>query len=384
MRRLSRPLINRSVLVLAAFLAACQPKAIPMTPEETQRMETLTANMTTRCVGRYLIDMPSSFVLNSESNTEIEGIKIAMRPMDKRLFEMTLAGREAELKRMHMAGKPNRLFLKRVETAPVIALGKVFNRAEESGAAEFGRTLELLAWRDGYEVRMSINSTDGTDIPFDTSVVGTPFEASGRRIWSEYKDRNDTPEKLAHLLKVYERVSGRKDTEIPTEQGVCFANGFVKGPPTDEEVLFIRHDLENAPDVGSTFHSLSNITEDTELLDRSAAIEADLKERSGRTLRKGKSSAQIPGAQEWLMTKKSRDSGLMQAMTLEANSKIGSAATPVVIFGLNAGGGYRTQPKSNEEAATRPPLTKNTFSEAEAMSIWDKVSATLRPRPGAF
>lgn len=372
MRRLIRPPINRSVLVLAALLVACQPKAIPMTPEEAQRVETLTANMTTRCVGRYLIDMPQSFVLNSGSNTEIEGVKIEVRLLDKGLFEMALEAKQAELRNTRFRGDEQHFpFVRSSTPLPSRWQGLVIDRARSIDTGRLSRALEIFGWLDGYLITAYIESRDNT-FPEDAN------DSIAKQLG------NDTPEKLAHLLKVYERVSGRKDTEIPTEQGVCFANGFVKGPPTDEEVLFIRHNLENAPDVGSTFHSLSNITEDTELLDRSAAIEADLKERSGRTLRKGKSSAQIPGAQEWLMTKKSRDSGLMQAMTLEANSKIGSAATPVVIFGLNAGGGYRTQPKSNEEAATRPPLTKNTFSEAEAIAIWDKVSSTLRPRPGAF
>lgn len=373
MSRLIRPLVKRSILVLAALLAACQPKAIPMTPEEAQRVETLTANMTTRCVGRYLIDMPQSFVLNSESNTEIEGVKVAVRPMNKGLFEMALEAKKAELRDMRFHGDRSALpFVRAITSLPAPSAGVLIDRAESPDTSRLSRRLEVLGWRDGYQISAFIDATDNTFPEHSNDSIAKQLG-------------NDSPEKLAHLLKVYERVSGRKDTEIPTEQGVCFANGFVKGPPTDEEVLFVRHDLENAPDVGSTFHSLSNITEDTELLDRGAAIEADLKERSGRTLRKGKSSAQISGAQEWLMTKKSRDSGLMmQAMTLEANSKIGSAATPVVIFDLNAGGGYRMQPKSNEEAATRPPLTKNTFSEAEAIALWDKVSSTLRPRPGAF
>jgi hypothetical protein len=361
------------MFVLAALVVACQPKAIPMTPEEAQRVETLTANMTTRCVGRYLIDMPLSFALHSESNTEIEGVKIDVRPLDKRLFEMALEAKQAELNRTKFHGDRSELpFVRAITSLPAPSVGVLIDRAEGPDTSRLSRRLEVLGWRDGYQISAFIDATDNT---FPEHANDSIAKQLG----------NDTPEKLAHLLKVFERISGRKDTEIPTEQGVCFANGFVKGPATDEEVLFIRHNLENSPDVGSTFHSLSDITEDTELLDRSAAIEADLKERSGRTLRKGKSLAQIPGAQEWLMTKKGRDSDLMvHAMTLEANSKIGSATTPVVVFNLNAGGGYRTQAKSNEEAATRPPLITNTFSEAESVAIWDKITATLRPRPGAF
>lgn len=373
MRAVYKPVLSIAAAALLALSTGCQPKAPAMTPEEIQRVEDFTSSMTTRCVGRYLIDLPQSFVLYSESNTEIEGIKIQVQPMDKQLFELTLAEQLSELERTKFHGSRRDLpFVRKISQIPGPALGVLIDRAEGQDTSRLSRRLEISAWRDGFEITAFVDATDNS---FPEHANDSIAKQLG----------NDTPEKLAHLLEVYERISGRKDTEIPTEQGVCFANGFLKGPPTDEEVVMVRHILSNTPDVGATFHSLSNITEDTELLDRGAAIEANLKERSGRTLRKGKSLAQIPGAQEWLMTMKGRDSDLMwQKMTLEANSKIGAAATPVVIFDLNAGGGYRTQPKSNEEAATRPPLTKNTFTEAESLAIWDKVTATLRPRPGAF
>ena len=74
-----------------------QPKAIPMTPEEAQRVEALTANMTTRCMGRYLVDMPERFVLNPVSTTQIEGVKVAVQPMLKQHFEMALEAVIVEL-----------------------------------------------------------------------------------------------------------------------------------------------------------------------------------------------------------------------------------------------------------------------------------------------
>lgn len=374
MRRLIRPLINRSVLVLVALLAACQPKAILMTPEEAQRVETLTANMTTRCVGRYLIDLPQSFVLYSESSTEIEGIKVAVRPMNKGLFETALETKQFELRKTRFHGDEQQLpFVRSITALPLPWIGVVIDRAESVDTGRLSRVLEVLGWLDGYEIAASIEATDNT-FPEDAN------DSIAKQLG------NDTPEKLAHLLKVYERISGRKDTEVPTEQGVCFANGFVKGPPTDEESVQLRHLMQGVEDVGFEFQSYSDLQQDTDLLDRGQGIESNLEKMHGKTLRKGKASAQVAGAQEWLMSMKSSSgSGLIwHHMTLEANSKVVSAQTPVVIFDLDAGGSHRTQPKSNEEAATRAPLTKNTFSEAEAVAVWDKVSSTLRPRPGAF
>lgn len=181
---------------------------------------------------------------------------------------------------------------------------------------------------------------------------------------------------------MYERVRGRGDHEVPTEQGVCFANGFLRGEPSDEEQVDLYYHLHLAKDVYFAFHSLSDLQQDDELLDRSKAIEEMLEEASGYTLRKGNVKGPIKSAQEWLMSKKSSESGLLyQHFTLEANAKIGSAMTPVLILDMNAGIRIPGPELSLEQAAVAKPLSKTTFSEAQSVVLWDKVAPTLRPRP---
>ena len=126
MHLLRTRLLPALALTLAAAVAACQPKAIPMTPKESQRVETINSNMTTRCLGRHLIDMPESFVLNSESSTEIEGVKIKVKPMDKLSFNYALETREIVLRREHMDGKPDVPRLKKVIPLPQGRLGFIF------------------------------------------------------------------------------------------------------------------------------------------------------------------------------------------------------------------------------------------------------------------
>ncbi|WP_434516415.1 hypothetical protein AB6Q56_07320 [Dechloromonas sp. ARDL1] len=67
----------------ALLMTACSPsfKVPEMTPEETSRLEALTQRMTTRCVGRYLIDLPEDFVLNPANPVTVEGIPIKVTPM---------------------------------------------------------------------------------------------------------------------------------------------------------------------------------------------------------------------------------------------------------------------------------------------------------------
>lgn len=357
------------VLLSLLLLAACQPNdEIPaMTPEESQTIETLTARMTPRCVGHYLIDLPDGFVINPITTTKLEGVAITIEPMERHRFNSALkARREAIEKEPPVAG--GKLPFLRIEHRLQDAAGIVFDRADSPGRAGIGRTLELHAWRNGFGLHLEIEATDYKGAGFDR-----PDDPP-----------NDVPEKLAHLLNVYERVRGRDDLDVPTEQGVCFANGFLRGEPNDEEEVNLYYHLSAANDVYFSFHHLSGIASDTEtLLDRGPAIEKHLKERNGMTLRKGKRESHSLKFEEWLSSVGSETSpGMMfHDMTLEMNSKTVSAVTPLFIVDLDSGVEYPGPALSLEEAAVHKPLTQATFNAAQTVALWDKVTATLRPRP---
>ena len=62
-------------------------------------------------------------------------------------------------------------------------------------------------------------------------------------------------------------------------------------------------------------------------------------------------------------------------LALEANSRIGSAQTPLVILEMDTG---------SENRVLRDPIDKAALTEGEAVAFWDVVSRTLRPRPNGF
>lgn len=359
-------------LVLAAQLVACSPTVPTMTPEETQRINELTAQMTPRCIGRYLIDLPEPFVLNTISTTEIEGVKIRVTPMPRAKFDYNLLNREEELRKMHMDGKPETPFLKAISKLPGGAIGVVFNRAEETGVLDVGRLLELWGWNNGYLMRVDINATDASD----------PKYASDN-YWKN--QGNDTPQKLSQLLKIYERLHGRADNEIPTEKGVCFPNGFLSGEPTNEEPIDLYYHLGTVEDVYFGFHYLSGIgPEKNTLLERGKAINESIARNNGKTLRKGKRQANGLAFEEWLSMQETDPGVKDYDMTLELNSKEGNARKPLLVTDFYSGVRHPRPQPSLEEIAVQKPIAKASLGEAESLAIWDKVTATLRPRPGAF
>ncbi len=374
-------------LSLASALIACQPKVDTMSPDEIQRVESLTANMTTRCVGRFLVDLPEIFILNSESRTDVEGVKINVKPMDKRFFLEQLTSKHNELLKLHMDGKPDRPVLKRIESTPTITVGMVFNRAEKSGSAEFARTLELWAWKDGYEIFLHINATDGTDIPFDETLIGTPFESSARRIWSEYKEQNDTPQKLAHLLNIYERVQGRKDTEIPTEPGLCIANGFVVGVERDEQDTGVVYHLANAPDVWIGITNDDLVVADKTLFQRAPEVERGMKHNQVKTLRKSARTIHGLPYEEWLFGNTPYQDEVRGTQFLLHGNETGlDPSRPYLKLAMYNGDRIPT-PDLNmaekDKLELNKALAKATLTDSAAIAIWDKITATLRPRPGA-
>ena len=110
--------------------------------------------------------------------------------------------------------------------------GYVFNRSR-TGAEATIRTLELMAWRSGSQITVL---SDATDMSLDTD----PMVCDIRK--------TDVPDKLARLLNVYERVRGRADLEVPAEQGICFANGFLRGEPNDKEEVNLYYHLATEKD----------------------------------------------------------------------------------------------------------------------------------------
>ena len=363
-------------LGLVALLYACQPKAPPMTPEETQRVESLTANMSTRCVGRFLVDMPERFVLNSESTTEIEGVKIAVRPMDKWLFEKTLEARENSLARTKFFGDRSSLpFLREKFELPVPSVGVIFDRAESESTSRLSRTLDLLGWRDGFEIKAVINATDNT---FPESANDSIAKQLG----------NDTPEKLAHLLKVYERVSGRKDTEVPSVPGLCIPNGFVAGAEREGQETDAVYHLADAPDVWFGFGSTDAVRSKTSLFQRSAEVERFIERQEVKTIRKETRTLHGLPYEEWLFGNYPYQDGVRGTkFYLYGNELRADPKQPFVEFKLLNGdripvGELSMQQK--DALRLNEILTKATLTEAEALAVWDKVSATFRPRPGAF
>jgi hypothetical protein len=342
------------------LLTACSTAPAPLTLEEKSTVTQLTENLKPHCVGRYLIDLPEDMLASGSAT--IEGVDVEAEAMPEYEFEHQL---EKRAKALHAIkhfegyrflyedgqpdGKNSRYF---------ISLGDAHELSDST------RVIEAYKWDRGYRITLKIVAHDDThSIHRNEPLYQQNFT-------------DDLPAKRQRVLDLLSHIRGRAETDIPKEPGLCFFGGFWVGKATSQENVSTFCYLKEKPDVTFQLDTDSNIRETTTLLDRSVDIHAMLKADGDKTIRKG--PVPLPGLQttdEWLTAGLTQANIPGQFMTLEANSKVGSAQTPLLTLTMHNG----SPPLDIDWKSTHASLTEN-----EAVALWDAVSRTLRPRTQGF
>lgn len=364
------------LLIIAALLVACSPKAIPMSPEEIQRTESLMASVSTRCVGRYLIELPAAFVLNSESTTKIDGVSVSVHPMEESIFNAKRELRLADLARTKFVGAESSLpFVRSITPLEKPLIGVFIDRARNVHEGRLGRTLEILGWRDGFTINATVEATDNS-FPED---AGDPISQ---------KIGSDVSEKRSALFNVFLRVSGRADSDVPDKPGLCIPNGFVSGAErANQETDFVYH-MAGAPDVWFGFESSDEIREDNSLLQRASQLEGAMAEVGAKVLRKGRRDVHGQEFEELLFVN-TQEQFKVRGVHFRMNGNELRKVPEQPFLGVHFHNGKRIpRPEmtmaQKDDLKLNEPLVKATLSDAEALAIWDRVTSTLRSRPGAY
>jgi hypothetical protein len=330
-----------------------------MNDQEAKRVKAWTQDMTTRCVGRSVIELPQAFVLNSESETTVDGIRVQVEPQAKKLIDARLESRHNALVNATLLGSKAKILNRIVELPD--GTGIVFDRAR-TDESNILRTHELWAWRDGFSIYAL---ADARDMSFGDAQDGRA---------------TDTAEVFGNLMRLQSRIRGRRIDEIPTEVGTCIANGFISGPAAEAETIQMAFHLQGSRDVYFNFVSWTDLRETDSLLERSAKVEREMKASGTTTVRKGKQSLHGQAWEEWLFRGPTPERVHGHMFSMKANEKTGSPQTPHLTWELFNGFDIPHPVRSPEESAKIAALSNATLSEAEAVALWDAVIATIRPR----
>ncbi|ROR10029.1 T6SS immunity protein Tli4 family protein [Erwinia sp. JUb26] len=330
--------------------------------KEKHMVNTLFATTQTQCVGRYIFEVPASFENTLTDRAEINEVTISSRRLYPPVFAQRIRLREQALKDSHTVDAIDRPFLKQVYRLSENAV--IFDHNRNESAAGFGRVLEGHLYVNGVAFIMSSEIRDVSDPKYKQDraeyINGGMAE----------NELNTKPQKLAELRDLMSRLSGRKNNEVPTQPGTCISEGFIRdgnGQPKENITFIYPHN----PVFSLSVSTDTYLGDPKSMLERSHEIQPYLTGVKARTLRKGKT--QIAGfeADEWLNTAPSEklpdDPSGQLLFNVIANEKIVDFRHPIIDLTL-----------SNH--ALPPP----SYSDAELVEIWDRITRSFRLRSNAF
>ncbi|MGV3346800.1 T6SS immunity protein Tli4 family protein, partial [Enterobacteriaceae bacterium LUAb1] len=241
----------------------------------------------------------------------------------------------------------------------------IFDRNENESVAGVQRVLEGHLYNNGVAFILYLGFVDYTDpkyIDKKTRAVNAGLD--------EF-NLNNKPQKLAEIQSLLARLKGRADNEVPTQPGVCIAEGFIRDDKIRiKENISFRYDLN---DFIFAVNSDSAIRGEKSLLERRNEINPVMIMAGAHTLKKGQVTLPHINAEEWLIKAKQDISWPEQktvtyyAFTLYGNEATADDQHPVFSVRLH-----------NADLETK------NYTDTQLVAIWDRITRTFRYRPGAF
>lgn len=371
--------IKKKAIIVAALIVAgyglyqyfrpYNPSPQTLTSSQQEAMNKINAEMKPYCVGRYMLDLPSSFTAYNDSAPLDENIWAAVisRPEDmyktylvtKKMyrpgFVQLLARREGELREGHTIRSENMPFLKKIWQLQNGLDGVIFERNTNESAADAMRVLEGYLYTNGVVIKLQKQTVNDSASRYERQRNGDPIQ-------------NYVARDVSQMQSLMARISGRDNDVIPTKPGSCITHAFIATDPMARD----REDISVGLESKTLEHiriilSTDNFTREKDtVLERAGEIESNL--YRGRVERKGAFSVNGLQAQEFLATglQASQDEP-RYGFDMFINEMTASYKTPNFILTL--------------ENDSMPPAS---YSKEEIIAFWDEISRSVRLRPGAF
>lgn len=373
-----------------------------MTPAEKQQLQPFLSSMQTYCAGRFLIDLPTLLVPDQSSfsatnvytghrDTETT---IEAQPMSLAQFRMALDKRRSELTTTTTDLEKKPLL---VNTIPLNGKdGVIFDRARNSASGLADRSYELWRFENGYTVRLITNHWDASKL--NSNNLGT---------------ETNSPKVMQELMSFSKKIRGRQNTDIPKIAGTCFMNGFMAGPTVAHESPELSFHLNGFEDVTITIVTDNRYTPDVttyDLIDEETKFgESIAKDKNGKfriiraNMLKTKNNIELKEVimelptDESYLDDKNNEHYVQGNLFIAENYYTDKMNLPYIKVTLS--NGQRSHINSIQNDSPLPlsqtisnvssvkkkaDLTKASLSEAQAIALWDAITATLRIRPDSI
>ncbi|WP_350307526.1 T6SS immunity protein Tli4 family protein [Photorhabdus viridis] len=340
----------------------------PVLTEKEKKVTTeMLANMQTRCVGRYLIDVPTGFDNIIHDGISIGEAKIKTKRLYPPEFEQRIQLKEQELKTTQYVDPKNMPFLKKVYHLQGNLKGVIFDRNQDTSAPGYARVLEAHLYNNGVAFIITMEFMEMSD---DRYKADRDDFIKGGFSERQYNELDQTLYKMNSLIA---RISGRKETEIPKVAGTCIPDGFIAGSGNEKENITFVYQGNKGDHFTFSVEIFNDLQEKDHMLDRLVGMEGMFLAMRTKVIRKGKREINGTYTEEILAkipTKTIEEPETEipgYAFDLIANETVGDYKNPFVNIELK-----------NDRLSATP------YNENELITFWDAVTNTFRKRPGAF
>ncbi|MDR9891308.1 T6SS immunity protein Tli4 family protein [Pseudenterobacter timonensis] len=358
----------------------------PYPPKETlpsqqeANVKKMLKEMQTRCVGRYLIDLPASFSpyrssQKLEDNNWVANVSmpddwwktyITTKRMYYPAFEQFIQRRQKELEEETVSNPLDGPYLKKIWSLPEGLKGIIFERNESFLTPDSTRIIEAYLYTNGVAIKLQKESVNDS----------TPRYKKDRE--RRGKETNFIPRDIDNIKKLLSRITGRQEGEIPTMPGSCIADAFIA---TDRYV-------QEQEDIHSNYTSdivrgwmislnMDNFTKGNDgVLERAKDISRDVSRMHGRIVRNRAFDTNGLHVEEMLlMAPEPSNNQARYSFGLYINEKTAGYKSPGLTMELDNISqipGFYTQEDSI------------IYTQEEIMTFWDNITHTIRLRPNAL
>lgn len=320
-------------------------------------MDELFSNLQTRCIGRYLIDLPSSYSTSGNDLIKIKNGNITTRRIYQPAFEQFIKLREQELLATKTTSNLDSPYLKKKHHLPNGLNGIIFEKVESPNVDDAFRILEAYSYTNGVAIKIEMKITNSTAKRYNNERESYP---------TVYTD--NTLARMSELNDLLLRTQGRPDNSIPSTAGTCIQNAFIADNISVNESIDTLYESNNANQLRFSISTNNYIQEKNDLLERSKEIGNSLSSERGYILRKGENNINGLDTQELLAIGKypSNDKKRYDFIlfTNENNSNIKKPMFSLELL--------------NDESTSSP------YSQDDIVHFWDVITHTVRIRPNAF
>jgi hypothetical protein len=302
-----------------------------------------TPDLVTRSYGRFLLDVPrDSIPIESETYS----FAFATVAVDRNLMTVEQFNNVVDLKIRLLKSRSNR-----------------HQRMLFSAAERISESIRWVAsWREDDEAR---------DVAGFALIDGCKFTISG-----VVYDEDDFSDFRQAFLALLPRLRPLKQQAVPDGSGFCLTGGYIEGGNERAESVSSGFLLPAMPDLLFTVRTRTNGARvDAGVLEREAS---SVMGRIGRhmgtmiTLRTTRKEIAGMQAQEWMVRNPPGETWRYK-FVLEIPGAPASNAAPNIVLTMRLHGA--------DGAVGREP---SGLTEAEALRLWDAITGSLRPRPGAL